>query len=216
MIAAVDEFILYDEMQYTKRDWRNRNLIKTKNGLQWLTIPVAIKGKYFQKIKDVKIADKSWAKKHWTSIIHNYNKAQYFDEYRGIFEHLYASCSKEDYLSQINFIFLTAISSILKIKTKISWDMDYSLVDGKTERLLGLCKSTNATHYISGPSAKEYIDKNLFEKEGIDITFTDYSNYKPYTQLFGEFIHTVTVIDLIFNEGPNATKFMKNFTEKER
>ena len=79
-IAIADEFVVYDDMQYTRRDWRNRNLIKTKNGLEWLTIPVEVKGKYFQKIRDTKISDPKWAIKHWSIISQNYAKAKYFNE----------------------------------------------------------------------------------------------------------------------------------------
>lgn len=210
LINMVDELILYDDMQYTRRDWRNRNYIKTQNGLMLLTIPVEVKGKYFQKIKDTKVSDSSWPKNHWMTIVHNYAKAKYFKEYQGILESLYIDC-KEEYLSQINYRFISAICKLLGIDTKISWSMDYDLVEGKTERLVGLCKSTHATHYISGPSAKDYIVDELFQKEDVELSYMDYSNYPEYKQLFGQFEHGVSIIDLILNEGPNATKFMKSF-----
>ena len=82
MINMVDEFILYDDCQFTKRDWRNRNKIKTPNGSQWLTIPVDVKGKYQQKIKDTVVSDPEWSKKHWTAITHNYCKASFFDNFK--------------------------------------------------------------------------------------------------------------------------------------
>src|SRR5438046_4323553 len=75
LIRRVDEFILYDDVQYTRRDWRNRNLIKTPQGLRWLTIPVEVKGKYYQSIRDTKIADPVWAASHWQTIVHNYGRA---------------------------------------------------------------------------------------------------------------------------------------------
>src|SRR4026207_404505 len=89
LINSVDEFILYDDVQYTIRDWRNRNIIKTSRGSLWLTIPVRVKGKYYQKIKDTKIGDPEWNQRHWTSITHNYAKARYFRQYRETFEELY-------------------------------------------------------------------------------------------------------------------------------
>src|SRR5216683_727265 len=86
LISQVDEFILFDDAQYTRRDWRNRNKIKTPKGLIWLTIPVETKGKYSQKIKDTVVTDSKWARDHWRSIVHNYSKAPYFPEYRELFE----------------------------------------------------------------------------------------------------------------------------------
>ena len=210
IINMVDEFILYDDVQYTRRDWRNRNKIKTPQGLRWITIPVEVKGKYYQKIKDVKISDKEWGKKHWTQITQNYKKAKYFKEYKEFFKELYLN-SKETYLSEINYKFIMAINEILGIKTKIRWSSEFNLVDGKNERLLGICKDCNADVYLSGPAAKGYLDEKLFEKEGIKVEWMDYSGYPEYNQLYPPFEHGVTILDLIFNEGRNATRFMKSF-----
>lgn len=210
LINMVDEFVLYDDMQYTRRDWRNRNYIKTRNGLELLTIPVVVKGKYFQAIKDTRVADPSWAKKHWHVIHHHYVRARYFGYYRDMIEPIYLEC-EEELLSRINFMFIKAVCGILGIKTKISWSMDYDLVDGKTDRLVGICKSAGATQYISGPSARTYLDPILFNKEGIHLSYIDYSGYPPYAQLFDGFEHSVSIFDLIFNEGQNATKFMRSF-----
>lgn len=210
MINMVDEFILYDDMQYTKRDWRNRNKIKTPQGLQWLSIPVEVKGKYFQKINETKISEKDWAKKHWQQIQQNYLKAKYFKEYKDIFEELYLT-HEEEYLSQINYKFITTINKILGITTKIRWSSEFELIDGQTEKLLGICKECNADIYISGPAAKDYFDEELAKKENIQVKWMDYSEYKEYEQLHLPFEHGVSILDLIFNEGNNATKFMKSF-----
>lgn len=212
LINIVDEFILYDDMQYTRRDWRNRNKIKTPNGSQWLTIPVSVKGKYSQSIKDTKINDNSWVQKHWSTIKQNYSKAKYFKDYKDVFEELYLN-SKEDSLSLINYKFIIAINTILDINTKILWSSDFDLADGKTERLLGICKDCKATEYISGPAAQGYLDEELFGKENIKVSWMDYSNYPEYPQVYPPFEHAVTVLDLIFNEGPNAKKYMKSFKE---
>jgi hypothetical protein len=209
LINIADEFILFDDMQYTRRDWRNRNLIKTPKGLEWLTIPVDVKGKYYQKIKEARVNEPDWAKKHWATIMHNYGKARYFRHYREIFENLYLS-QKDEFLSKINFQFINTVCRLLGIKTKLSWSMDYELVEGKTERLLGLCKAAGATNYLSGPSGKGYMDEQLFVQEGISVSFIDYV-YPEYTQLYGPFEHGVTILDLLFNEGPNATRFMMSF-----
>jgi hypothetical protein len=210
LINLVDEFILYDDMQYTRRDWRNRNIIKTPRGPIWLTIPVEVKGKYFQKIKDTTISDPHWGKTHWTTIVHNYSKARYFAEHREMFEKLYLN-SEEKFLSRVNYLFLTAICEILGIKTKISWSMDYIPGSGKTERLVDLSKQAGATEYVSGPRAKDYLQEELFTNEGIALRYVDYSSYPEYTQLSPPFEHQVSIIDLIFNEGPEAKKYMKSF-----
>jgi len=211
LINMVDEFILYDDMQYTRRDWRNRNIIKTASGPLWLTIPVDVKGKYFQKIKEAKISNPLWWKKHWKSISHNYAKAEFFDNYRETFERLYRECEGEELLSMVNYSFIKAICGILGIDTKITWSMDYTLSEGKTERHVAICADAGARHYVSGPAAKVYIEEELFREAGIGLSHMDYSGYPEYRQLFGEFTHKVSVIDLIFNEGPEASKFMKSF-----
>jgi hypothetical protein len=210
LINLVDEFILYDDMQYTKRDWRNRNRIKTPKGVIWLTVPVKVKGGYLQKIKDTVISDPKWNQKHWASISRNYARAEHFKAYKDLFEDLYLS-TDERYLSRINRRFLEAVCAILGIKTALSWSMDYRLFHGKTERLVDLCKQAGATEYLSGPSARGYIDEALFQAEGIALKYMDYADYPEYRQPHPPFEHAVTILDLIFNEGPEASKFMKSF-----
>jgi hypothetical protein len=197
-------------MQYTRRDWRNRNKIKTPNGLSWLTIPVEVKGKYFQKINETKISEKDWAKKHWQTIALNYTKTKYFKEYKDRFEELYLR-SDEEYLSQINYKLIMAINDMLGIDTKIRWSSEFDLVDGQTERLLGICKDCQADTYISGPAAKDYFDEELAKQEGIQVEWMDYSGYPEYAQSYPPFEHGVSILDLIFNEGPHAATFMKSF-----
>lgn len=209
LINTVDEFIIYDDVQYTKNDWRNRNKIKTKQGLHWLTIPVRQES-LDQKIKDTKIVDQKWKKKHWASISQNYAKAKYFKEFKDVFETLYLE-GDEVYLSQINYKFITTINKILGIKTKLSWSNEYELIGGQTERLINLCKQCDATHYLSGPAAKDYFDEELAKKENIQVEWMDYSEYKEYEQLHPPFEHGVTMLDLIFSEGKNAKHFMKSF-----
>lgn len=214
LINLVDEFVLFDDMQYTRRDWRNRNLIKTRAGPKWLTIPVAVKGNFFQKIKDTRVSDPGWTRRHWESIVHNYSKAAHFARYRELFESLYLG-SQETFLSQINYAFLAATCKMLGIGTRISWSDDYARVrvsvEGKTERLVSICKQARATTYISGPAARDYIDETLFNNENISLEYVDYSSYPEYRQLFPPFEHRVSIIDLIFNEGPDAPKYMKSF-----
>lgn len=210
LINSVDEFIIFDDMQYTRRDWRNRNVIKTPAGLRWLTISVNTKGKFYQKIRETTISDSAWNRKHWKLIVHNYSSSRYFKDYKDIFEDLYLGC-QETFLSAINYRFIIGICRVLAINAKISWSMDYHLSDGKTERLIELCKQAGATTYLSGPTARGYLDETLFERAKIELRFADYSGYPEYRQSHPPFEHGVSIIDLILNEGPNSTAYMKSF-----
>lgn len=208
LINSVDEFIIYDDMQYTRRDWRNRNKIKTSNGSIWLTIPVLVKGKYFQKIKETQISDPNWYKNHWNSLKHNYSRARYFKYYESRIIEMYMA-SPETYLSQLNYRFIKTICDLLNIKTKISWSADYNVIDGKTERLVEICRQAGATEYFSGPSARDYIIPELFARAGIQLIWMDYSGYREYEQLYPPFDHFVSIVDLLFNTGPDARSFLK-------
>ena len=210
LINMVDEFILLDDVQYTRRDWRNRNLIKTARGVQWITIPVEVKGKYFQKINETRVSDPEWGKKHWATIVHSYSRARCFSQIAQVLEPCFLE-GGEQHLSRINFRFIEAICGLLEIKTRLSWSTDYGHAEGKNERLMSLCKCAGAAHYVSGPSAQGYMDRALWNSNGITVSFIDYSGYPPYTQLYGEFQHGVTVLDLLFNEGPDAARYMKSF-----
>ncbi|WP_392560003.1 WbqC family protein [Orbus mooreae] len=210
LIAMVDEFIFYDEMQYTKNDWRNRNKIKVNEGSRWLTIPVYSKGfqNSNQQIKDTIISDNSWNLKHWNIIKQYYKKSQYFGDYKLLFEDLFLN-KEEKYLCEVNYKFIKAINEILGITTKLSLSTDYQLISGKTERLVDLVKQANGTEYISGPAARDYIDADLFAQENITLSWMDYSGYPEYNQLYPPFDHNVTILDLIFNCGPDAANYMK-------
>ena len=209
MINSVDEFILYDTVQFTKNDWRNRNKIKTSQGPAWLTIPV--RHNFGQLIQDVQFSDSRWAQNHWRTIAQQYSKAAHFAQYKPIFEQLYASAAQEQYLSVLNHRFIVEICGILGITTRITWSKDYEMVDGQTERLLHLCHQTGAGEYISGPAAKDYMQEELFRDAGIKLTYMDYSGYPEYKQLHPPFEHAVSILDLIFNAGQDAPKYMKSF-----
>jgi hypothetical protein len=209
IIKNVDAFVLLDDVQYTRRDWRNRNLIKTKNGLKWVTIPVQVKGQYFTKIKDVVVADSDWRKDHWQMLSDAYKDAPFFSNYANVFKTIYLE-NDEVNLSLINFEFIRVINSILEIPTPIFWSMDFDTPPDKTERLVEICKSLKATEYVSGPAAKDYMNVDLFTRNSIKVCWTDYSNYLEYKQLFPPFANGVTVLDLLFNEGPQANNFLKS------
>lgn len=208
IIGSVDAFVLYDDMQYTKNDWRNRNKIKTHNGLQWLSIPVRQESLH-QKINETKITDAKWNNNHWKSISQSYAKAPHFKAQKEFFEALYAGATQE-YISDVNRYFIEAIATFLGIKTKIYDSREFVLAEGKSERLLALCQELQATTYLSGPAARDYLDESLFVEAKIAVEWMDYSGYKPYHQLFPPFEHGVSVIDLILNEGENAKNYLKS------
>lgn len=207
IINQVDEFIFYDDVQYTKNDWRNRNKIKTLNGPIWLTIPVRQEN-LSQKINETKVSQDNWAEKHWKSISLNYSKAANFDLYKSDLEKFYSEI-KTPYLSEINRSAIELLNSFLGIKTILTSSADYNLIEGKNERLIDLILQAGGTHYLSGPSAKDYIREDLFREANIEISWMDYSGYPEYDQLFPPFVHAVSVLDLILNAGKDAKKFMK-------
>lgn len=208
LIRSVDEFVFYDDVQYTKRDWRNRNKIKTQNGLAWLTIPVEVKGRYYQSIRETRIANQDWRKKHWQSIKQNYNKTEYFNEIKDWLEPLYLE-KREIYLSDVNLSFIEIIKEYLQIETKLRWSSEFNFVEGKSERLIEICKATNAKSYLSGPAAKNYLDIDIFQKNEIEVVWANYDNYLEYEQLYPPFAHEVSIIDLLFNKGKDSVNFMK-------
>ena len=214
IIGLVDEFILYDDMQYTRRDWRNRNQIKTAGGLQWLTIPVDSKGKFFQKINETRVTGGGWAADHWKAIRYCYAKAPSFKTYEPLFASLYERAAEMELLSHINHLFLTEICALLGIGTKITWSSDYPLAEGKTERLAALVKSAGGDWYLSGPAAKDYIVDQVFDDAGVQLRYMDYAGYPEYPQLHGPFTHNVSILDLLFMTGPDAPQYMK-FPQKE-
>lgn len=208
LIASVDEFILYDDMQYTRRDWRNRNQIKTPQGVQWLTVPVRVKGRYEQKIRDTEIDGNDWTSSHWKSLAQNYSRAAHFAEVAKWVEPLYLE-ERHTHLCGLNRRFIEAICEFLEIDTVIGDSSNYELQEGKTERLASICAQALGTEYVSGPSAKDYVDESVFREMGIELTWFDYAGYSHYPQLWGEFAHGVTVLDLLFNCGKDAHRYMR-------
>jgi WbqC-like protein family len=210
LINSVDEFVLFDDVQYTRRDWRNRNRIKTSRGPDWLSIPVSSKGQFDEPIKHICVSDAKWASRHWRTLRANYARAAHFRTYASLLEDLYLGCH-ESHLSAVNRRFLSAVCEILGIRTKVSWSWDYRLNEGPTERLVDICRQAGAAVYVSGPSAASYLDSQLFHDADIDLVYFDYSGYTEYRQLFPPFEHRVSVLDLILNEGPDAPRHMLSF-----
>lgn len=206
LIAYVNEFILFDDMQFTKNDWRNRNQIKTPTGNQWLTIPVG--QSINRRIRDVEIIGNSWQKKHWRSLQSNYSRSKYFDEISNWLEPLYLEKSYTN-LSEVNRLFIESISHYLGIFTKISSSSDYRIIEGKTERLIDICLQSGGSEYISGLAAKNYLDEKMFFRAGIKVSWFNYDNYPVYRQLWGNFTHSVSILDLLFNCGKEAPQYMR-------
>ncbi len=212
-INEADIVVLYDEMQYTKGDWRNRNLIKTPQGLKWLTIPIDGSGKTFKKINVTRVKNQDWAIQHWNIIRHNYSRAIHYKEQRHFLENLYRTAQKFELLSDINYFFLAEISAFLGISTPFIWSKELNLRGNKSEKLLNICLDLNADCYLTGPRASGYLDISMFTQNGIIVEWLEYSNYLPYKQVFGDFEHGVSIIDLILNQGENAPNYMKSFSK---
>lgn len=205
IIAAVDEFILYDDMQFTKNDWRNRNRIKTPKGVEWISIPVG--ADIHRRIRDVKLPASGWQAQHWKTLEANYGRAPHFDELAAMLKPLYLECTHA-FLSAFNRRMIEAVCAYLGIATRISNSWDYAMAEGKSERLADLCVQAGATEYLSGPSAKGYLDEEAFAKRGVRVAWMDYAGYPEYPQLWGEFVHGVSILDLLFNCGKDSPRYM--------
>lgn len=211
LINLADEFILLDDVQYTRRDWRSRNRIKTAHGLRWLTIPVATKGRYEQRIDEVTVSDPIWQPRHWESIRHAYSRAPWFREYAEWLRALYVRAD-DHRLSHINRIFLEAVCDQLGITTPLSWSTDHGVRQSDpSERLAALVEAVAGDEYVSGPSARSYLRLEPFHRRGISVQFVDYGGYPEYPQIHGAFDHRVTILDLMLNVGPEAPAYMKSF-----
>ena len=210
LMAGVDMFVLYDDAQYTKRDWRNRNRIKTAQGVQWLTLPVQVTGKYLQLIREVVVSDPGWAATHWRTLMHHYGKAAGFAQIAPALEGLYREAAASQRLSEINHLFLAGINKLLGITTPLRWSSELELTGDRSGRLLGMCRQLGADTYVSGPSARDYLDERLFQEAGITVEWADYSGYPEYRQLYPPFDHYVSIIDLLLNEGTEARQFLKH------
>ncbi|MDH4073891.1 MAG: WbqC family protein [Gammaproteobacteria bacterium] len=214
LMHDADEFIIFDDRQYTRRDWRNRNQVKAANGTQWMSIPVISKSKYDQRIDETMVADQVWAMKHWKTLVQLYRDAPHFSAFADRIEALYRAAAQEQMLSRVNRLFLEGMGDILGLKTVLRWSSEFSVADGKTERLVALCQATGADRYISGPAARSYLEPAAFAEAGIDLQFKDYEGYPEYPQKFPPFVHGVTVLDLLFNVGPDAPWYIWGWREE--
>ena len=197
MIHEADTFVFYDEVQYTKNDWRNRNQIYTKNGLQWLSIPVAAKFTN-HKISEVVLEPAQWQDKHFKSLYFGYKSAPHFAQLEELITD-YLTNRQWTSLKNLNHYMTKKISERIGIQTKFVDSADYVLEEDKVSRLLNVLKQVGATEYISGPSGKNYLEQfhTLFQENGISISYKNYPAYKPYKQLAEPFQNSTSIVDMI-------------------
>jgi len=196
LINDADVFCFYDEVKYTKNDWRNRNRIYSKNGLQWLTIPID-KDAVKLRISEVKMPE-GWEEKHATTLRLSYGRAPQFKQLDELIHEIYSG-NKLKFLSEFNQHSIKYISKLAGITTQFVSSSDYSLRGDRVERLLNLLQDLGATEYISGPSAKDYLNGSeyLFLEKGIKLTYKTYGPYKTYEQLAQPYEPAVSILDLI-------------------
>ncbi len=211
MMNRVDVFVFLEDVQFTRRDWRTRNKIKTKEGSIWLTIPVKKTSRDETLICDVEISqDENWQEKHYKTIANNYAKAPFFQDYKYLLDEIYLS-KKWSNLSEFNVSTNKLLARALAIKVEFVNSKDLNSKGSRDDKLIDICQKLGATHYLSGPSAKNYIVQEKFDSANIELEYMNYS-YPEYSQINGDFDHYVTVLDVIFNCGPDAGKFI--FTNK--
>ena len=206
LINDADVFIYYDEVQYTKNDWRNRNRIYTKNGLQWLTIPISADAVKL-KISEVEIKDQNWQDLHYKTISLGYAKAPFFHQLKPLLEEVYIQKQWKN-LSTVNRFLIEKVSALLGIETTFKNSKDFILEGDRVERLINLLRQSGATTYISGPAAKEYLKgyESLFVENNIQLQYKDYSGYPLYPQMKESFENYVSIVDMLANIELNEIK----------
>ena len=204
-----DVFVIYDDVQYDKESWRNRNRIKTANGVQWLTVPVMVRLETHPLVHEVKIDNKTnWRKKHLSSIRQNYSKAPYFKEYIAVFEEAYLK--EWECLMDIDMYFILRLTECLGMENKkIVKSSTLNTTGDRIERLINICKLFNADTFYEGAAGRNYIDDADFAKHGIKVEYQDYK-HPVYKQLHGDFVPYLSVIDLLFNHGKESLAILLN------
>lgn len=206
LIHDAELFIFYDDLQYTKNDWRNRNKIKAAGGPEWITIPAGSDTNRL--ICEVELKDATWQQKHWKTLLQNYRSCPHFEHYQGFFEDFYLG-TRWPNLSEMNQCLIRHIATeFLGIRTEFQDSRVFDLSGQKQDRLLELVRKVGTERYISGPAAKSYIEPGRFEEAGIELVWKDYSGYPEYPQRFPPFEHGVSILDLLFNVGPDAPRYI--------
>jgi hypothetical protein len=206
LVGRTDLYVVLDGAQYVKRHWHNRNRIMTPGGPIWLTIPVATKSRFEQPIDEVTFAE-PWADKHWRSIEMAYRKSPFFADEAPALKALYEAAERLDRLTDVNTLFLQTLMKRLDIATAMVRDSEFAPQGKQTARLLDICRKAGATKYLSGPSARDYLDESSFAAAGIAVEWMSYGPYQVYPQRGPAFDHAVSVIDLLFSSGPKAAAY---------
>jgi hypothetical protein len=206
IIHDVDLFILDDNLQYTTNDWRNRNKIKTPQGLCWLTVPVGKNNNRL--ICEVEIKDHRWAKKHWRSIEFSYSKAPHFKTFESFLKYVYLEVEWDNLSALNHFLIKTIATEFLGIKTEFKDSREYHTTGAKLDALMNQLQAAEADVYVSGPAAQSYIDEQRFADSGIELVYKDYSGYPEYPQPFPPFEHKVSILDVLFHCGPDAPYYI--------
>ena len=199
LIHEADVFIYYDEVKYTKNDWRNRNRIYSPNGLQWLTVPIPRNSTHL-KISEVKITDPYWQKRHFKTLQGAYQSAPFFSQLAPLLEAFYLE-RKWESLALLNRFAIEKISGLIGIETQVLDSADFDLSGNRVDRLLDLLIQAGANEYITGPAAKDYLEgkESLFAEKGIKLNYKDYSGYPAYRQQRSPFVHEVSILDMLAN-----------------
>lgn len=211
MIARCDAFVFLDSVQFTRRDWRTRNRIKTPNGPLWLSIPVRQKGNYLASIDAMEVAEPGWAAKHLRSIEGAYRRAAGFDAAIGAVREAYGAIAAEPMLSAVNQRLTRELCALLGIATLFLRDVDLlpratlEALD-PTARLVALAREAGATSYLSGPSARAYLDEAAFNAQGIAVDWMSYAGLPEYPQLWGAFEPAVSILDTLLTLGPDGAR----------
>ncbi|MGM0441724.1 MAG: WbqC family protein [Elusimicrobiota bacterium] len=199
-INSCDKFVFLDDVQYKKREFQNRNRIKTPQGSMWLTVPVKVKGRYYQNINEVMINnDTNWRKDHIKSIKHNYSSCRYFDKYYPKIKTIMMKGWDKLYL--LNMEVIKFFMDAFEIKTPFVMSSDLNIETQRTRRLIDICKDQGADEYISGTGAKNYMVESLFKDAGIKLTYQNFE-HPEYSQNFEGFISHLSALDYLFNCGP--------------
>lgn len=218
LIKSVDEFVFLDDVQYTVRDWRNRNKIKTQSGLEWLTIPVVHVSRN-QTIAETAISDRQWSEKHWQKIKQNYSKALCWGEMSPIIKALLDEVSSFASLSAVNQLLVSRICQILAIDTPLLADSEIMPEGGAysaSERLLELCLRRKADVYVSGPAAQAYLDVALFARYGVQVEWMTYGPWTAYPQMNGDFTPAVSVLDILLVLGADASQYLHSVMREQK
>ena len=207
LIRLADHFVIYDEVQYTRSDWRNRNRIKTAQGTVWLTIPVLHAGRRWQRIDEAVVVDSRWRRKHWRTLVQSYGKAPFFRDYADMLERRYLGDDAVR-LTTINESFIRDVCGALGIETPISRSTDFRGSGDRMSRLIDICAALGADRYLTGPRARSYLDERRFAVAGVTVEYMQYDRYPEYLQLHQPFEHEVSVLDLLFAAGPDAWRYL--------